>query len=160
MRGVDIGVVGVDPVSYRANTSAPHRLVEPGVSFALLLCHFPGVALRMPPGSFDLVLAGHLHAGQISVPLGRRRVTLAHPRARFVAGLYETPAGAMHVSSGTGTTFVPFRFFARPEVTELILRREAKPGCAAPGPCDSGLSTQASREEVVMTRKADPVDDR
>ena len=29
----------------------------------------------------------------------------------------------MHVSPGTGTTFVPFRFFARPEVTELVLRR-------------------------------------
>ena len=31
----------------------------------------------------------------------------------------------MHVSPGTGTTFVPFRFFARPEVTELVLRRGA-----------------------------------
>ena len=28
----------------------------------------------------------------------------------------------MHVSPGTGTTFVPFRFFSRPEVTELVLR--------------------------------------
>jgi predicted MPP superfamily phosphohydrolase len=28
----------------------------------------------------------------------------------------------MHVSAGTGTTFVPIRFFARPEVTELVLR--------------------------------------
>ena len=39
------------------------------------------------------------------------------------SGLYETDAGLMHVSPGTGTTFVPFRFFARPEVTELVLRR-------------------------------------
>jgi predicted MPP superfamily phosphohydrolase len=30
----------------------------------------------------------------------------------------------MHVSPGTGTTFVPFRFFARPEVTELVLKRQ------------------------------------
>jgi predicted MPP superfamily phosphohydrolase len=29
----------------------------------------------------------------------------------------------MHISPGTGTTFVPFRFLARPEVTELVLRR-------------------------------------
>jgi predicted MPP superfamily phosphohydrolase len=28
----------------------------------------------------------------------------------------------MHVSPGLGTTFVPFRFFARPEATELVLR--------------------------------------
>ena len=75
------------------------------------------------PDSFDLILAGHLHAGQICVPTPRGRITLAHPRARFVSGLYGTPAGLMHVSPGTGTTFVPFRFFARPEVTELVLRR-------------------------------------
>jgi predicted MPP superfamily phosphohydrolase len=28
----------------------------------------------------------------------------------------------MHVSPGLGTTFVPFRFAARPEATELVLR--------------------------------------
>jgi predicted MPP superfamily phosphohydrolase len=28
----------------------------------------------------------------------------------------------MHVSAGLGTTFVPFRFGARPEATELTLR--------------------------------------
>jgi predicted MPP superfamily phosphohydrolase len=28
----------------------------------------------------------------------------------------------MHVSAGLGTTFVPFRFFARPEATELMLQ--------------------------------------
>ena len=101
----------------------PHELVERGAALRLLLCHFPGIVDRMPGASFDLILAGHLHAGQICLPLPRRRITLAHPRARFVSGLYETEAGTMHVSPGTGTTFVPFRFFARPEVTELVLRR-------------------------------------
>jgi predicted MPP superfamily phosphohydrolase len=28
----------------------------------------------------------------------------------------------MHVSPGLGTTFVPLRYFARPEATELVLR--------------------------------------
>jgi predicted MPP superfamily phosphohydrolase len=28
----------------------------------------------------------------------------------------------MHVSPGLGTTFLPLRFFARPEATELVLR--------------------------------------
>jgi hypothetical protein len=31
----------------------------------------------------------------------------------------------LHVSPGIGTTFVPFRFFARPEVTELVVRSTA-----------------------------------
>jgi uncharacterized protein len=121
--GEHVSVVGVDPESYRARSAAPHELGDAEATFRLLLCHFPGIVGRIPPASADLILAGHLHAGQISVPLGRRRVGLAHPRARFVAGLYETPAGAMHVSPGTGTTFVPFRLFSRPEVTELVLRR-------------------------------------
>jgi len=123
VRGEAVTVVGVDPVAYRAHRSALDRLLEPGTAFGLLLSHYPGVARRLPPGSFALILSGHLHAGQISVPFGRRRVTLAHPRARYVSGLYATSAGLMHVSPGTGTTFVPFRFFARPEATELVLRK-------------------------------------
>jgi predicted MPP superfamily phosphohydrolase len=80
----------------------------------------------MPRGSFPLTLAGHLHAGQIALPYPGGRVMLAHPHGRWSSGLYETPGGVMHVSPGTGTTFVPFRFFARPEVTELVLRPAAR----------------------------------
>jgi predicted MPP superfamily phosphohydrolase len=122
LNGERVRVVGVDPESYRARSAAPHELTDPDATFGLLLCHFPGIVLRIPAASFDLILAGHLHAGQISIPVRRRHVGLAHPRARFLTGLYETPAGTMHVSSGTGTTFVPFRLFARPEVTEVVLR--------------------------------------
>ena len=126
VRGKTIQLIGVDPESYRAKRAQPHLLASTGLNLHVLLCHFPGIVDRIPEASFDLILAGHLHAGQICLGLGRRRITLAHPRARFVAGLYETEAGPMHVSPGTGTTFVPFRFFARPEVTELVLRRPRK----------------------------------
>ncbi|MCZ7588491.1 MAG: metallophosphoesterase [Gaiella sp.] len=123
LAGERCAIVGVGPDSYRERRSRPDALPDERATFRLLLCHFPGIIDRVSPGSFDLILAGHLHAGQICLPLPGRRVTLAHPRAPFVAGLYRTPAGVMHVSPGTGTTFVPFRFFARPEVTELVLRR-------------------------------------
>ena len=123
LAGERCAIVGVGPDSYREKRARPHELLDEGTSFRLLLCHFPAIVDRVPPGSFDLVLAGHLHAGQICLPAARGRVTLAHPRARFVSGVYRTPAGVLHVSPGTGTTFVPLRFFARPEVTELVLRR-------------------------------------
>lgn len=121
VRGIPIQVVGVDPTAYPHQT-APWALADAGAPLRILLCHFPGIVGRLPAGVFQLTLAGHLHAGQICVPLPGRRVTLAHPRGRFHAGLYRTPGGIMHLSPGTGTTFVPFRLFARPEVTELILR--------------------------------------
>jgi predicted MPP superfamily phosphohydrolase len=50
-------------------------------------------------------------------------VGLAHPHARYGAGLYRRDGTTMHVSAGLGTTFVPFRFLARPEATELVLQR-------------------------------------
>lgn len=122
-RGEWISMVGVDPETYRERTSRAQALADPSAALRVILCHFPGIVGRLPTGSFELVLPGHLHAGQICLPIPGRCFTLAHPRARFVAGLYESRSGAMHVSPGTGTTFVPFRFFARPEVTELVLKQ-------------------------------------
>ena len=120
--GARIQLVGTDADSYRRGRARPWKLADPEADLRILLCHFPGIARRLPDGAFDLVLAGHLHAGQIVLPYPGGRVLLAHPRSRYVAGLYEAGGGVMHVSPGTGTTFVPFRFCARPEVTELVLR--------------------------------------
>jgi predicted MPP superfamily phosphohydrolase len=78
----------------------------------------------VPAGRWDLILAGHLHAGQIALPYGLGKLLLAHPRARYPEGVFEREGTTMHVSPGLGTTFVPFRFFARPEATELVLRCE------------------------------------
>ena len=122
LRGAAVAIAGVDPETYRKKQSRPAQLARPEASLSILLCHFPGVVSVLPPASFDLILAGHLHAGQIVLPYPGGRLTLAHPRARLVAGVYRTPAGVLHVSPGLGTTFVPFRFFARPEATELVLR--------------------------------------
>jgi len=124
LRGRRVQIVGVDPRAYRQRRSQPWRLVDESADLRILLCHFPYVLDFLPPGAFDLVLAGHMHDGQISLPLGRKRkFRFAHPHVRYATGLYERPGGTMHVSPGLGTTFVPFRFFARPEATELMLRQ-------------------------------------
>ena len=125
LRGRRVQIVGVDPRSYRRGTARPERLADPDADLRILLCHFPNVIDRLQPGVFDLVLAGHLHAGQIVIPYGRGKVRLAHLRWTYAEGLYRRPGGVLHVSPGLGTTFVPFRFFARPEATELVLRSGA-----------------------------------
>jgi hypothetical protein len=124
-RGCEVQLVGVDPVTHHHGRARPWELADPGADLRILLCHFPEIELRLPAGTFGLVLSGHLHAGQLALPTPWGRVMLAHPRGRYCAGLYEAPGGVMHVSPGTGTTFVPFRFFARPEATELVLRAPA-----------------------------------
>jgi hypothetical protein len=123
LRGKRVLVAGSDPRS-RWSTRRP----RPGdltadADLRVLLLHYPRLADELPRGAFDLVLAGHMHGGQINLPYPGGRVHLAHLGARFTRGLYRLPQGTMHVSAGLGTTFVPFRFAARPEATELVLVR-------------------------------------
>lgn len=102
------------------------ELADPGADLRVLLFHYPDVVGYLPPDVFDLVLAGHLHGGQICIPTPRGKVRLEHLRARHWEGLHETPAGMLHVSRGLGTSFVPFRFLARPNATRLVLRSGAQ----------------------------------
>jgi predicted MPP superfamily phosphohydrolase len=125
LRGRSVQLVGIDPVSYRSGRADPEGRVDRDADLRILLCHYPHVFDRLRPGDYQLVVAGHLHDGQIAIPYGRGKVRLAHLSGRYTKGLYRRGDSALHVSSGLGTTFVPFRFFARPEATELVLRRPA-----------------------------------
>ena len=130
LRGERVAVVGVDPLTYRAKQARPHELADQGAALRLLLCHFPRIVERIPRSSFDLILTGHLHAGQICLPLPGRRVTLAHPRAQFVSGLYGTRARADARFAGHRDDVRPASVLrptrgdgARPSASELDWRR-------------------------------------
>jgi predicted MPP superfamily phosphohydrolase len=120
LRGRSVELGGVDPRSWLARRGSGFPPSD--ADLRILLCHFPRALETVPPGRWHLILAGHLHGGQIVLPYGFGRLLLAHPRARHAQGVFHRGATTMHVSPGLGTTFVPFRLFARPEVTELNLR--------------------------------------
>ena len=113
LRGLPVQVAGTAP---RASGPVPEP--DPAAALCILLTHYP----RLRTQGYGLVLAGHMHAGQIVLPHPRGKVRLAHLRAPLNEGVYREGGVTLHVSPGLGTTFVPFRFFARPEVTELVLR--------------------------------------
>jgi predicted MPP superfamily phosphohydrolase len=124
LRGCPVSLVGVEAAGFqrlRRHAEAVSQ-VDRTADLRILLCHFPSVLDRLPPGAFQLVLAGHLHGGQICVPAPGGRVGLAHPHARYRGGLYQREGTLMHISPGLGTTFLPFRVLARPEATLLVLR--------------------------------------
>jgi uncharacterized protein len=125
VRGRRVYIAGADPRSkWVSSRPQPPDLAvsRDDADLRILLIHYPELVDTLPADAFDLVVAGHMHDGQICVPYPGGKLRLAHVHARYTHGLYRTPAGAMHVSAGLGTTFVPFRFFARPEATELVLR--------------------------------------
>ena len=123
LRGRSAWIAGVHPrLIVRRKVRVDPNALSRDADLRILLSHFPRVFDRLEPGRFDLVLAGHMHDGQITLPYPGGKVRFAHLGARYARGLYRSPAGVMHVSPGLGTTFVPFRFAARPEATELVLR--------------------------------------
>ena len=124
VRGRSVWIAGAEPhlIVRGRRRLDPNRLAREA-DLSILLCHYPRVLDVLEPGRFDLVLSGHMHDGQIALPLPGGKFRFAHPSAPYNSGVYRSAAATMHVSSGLGTTFVPFRFAARPEVTELILRQ-------------------------------------
>jgi uncharacterized protein len=115
-RGRRIQIAGTSPHPVGAVPAADRE-----AALRVLLSHYP----RLTAPGYQLVLAGHMHAGQIVLPYPGGKLRFAHLRAKFAEGLYRRGGVTLHVSPGLGTTFLPLRFFARPEVTELVLRSVA-----------------------------------
>ena len=123
LRGRSVWIAGAHPrLIVRGEPKLDPNTLSRDADLRILLCHYPRVFDRIEPGRFDLVLAGHMHDGQIALPYPGGKIRFAHLTARYQRGVYRTDAGTLHVSPGLGTTFVPFRFAARPEATELVLR--------------------------------------
>jgi predicted MPP superfamily phosphohydrolase len=88
------------------------------------------IALTHDPDMFpflrdraDVVLAGHTHGGQIGLPLLRRAVVPS--RDGYIGGEVREGGGYMYVSRGVGTTGLPIRLAAPPEVAVLTIRSGA-----------------------------------
>jgi predicted MPP superfamily phosphohydrolase len=71
----------------------------------------------------DVTLAGHTHGGQVGLPLVRR--VTAPTRGGYVGGEVREGGGYMYVSRGVGTTGLPIRFAAPPEIAVLTIQSGA-----------------------------------
>jgi uncharacterized protein len=90
---------------------------------SLLLSHQPRVLDLAETQNVSLILSGHTHGGQISLPF-------IGPPARFskqlkyLRGLYEQGGTQLYVSRGTGVIGLPIRLGVPPEIAILRLRRK------------------------------------
>jgi uncharacterized protein len=105
----------------------------------LLLAHSPDQAerCRREYDAVDLILSGHTHGGQVRLPFIGAPVNSAVHAELYEDGLRRRPWTQVYTSRGLGTTRLPIRFLARPEVTILELTRGPRPPRRAPGPADS-----------------------
>ncbi len=83
----------------------------------ILLMHYPCLANRLYGRTFDLILAGHSHGGQVRIPF-YGPVFVPFGCDGYDLGLFHTKAGPLYVNPGIGyRNNLNFRFNCRPEIT-------------------------------------------
>ncbi len=88
---------------------------------AILLVHEP-YFFPWVPGRIALTLSGHMHGGQVNLPIFGSPVQLLRRRsAKYVYGEYALGERRMIVSGGLGTSYAPVRILRPPEVVMVKL---------------------------------------
>lgn len=93
----------------------------PKEAYSILLSHAPDLADRAKDEGFSLQLSGHSHGGQIRIPFIGALITPPFAK-KYSEGMYQLTDMQLYVNRGLGTTRMPLRFLARPEITVFTLQ--------------------------------------
>ncbi|HLL76999.1 MAG TPA: metallophosphoesterase [Pyrinomonadaceae bacterium] len=88
----------------------------------VLLSHQPLVLDLPETEGVSLILSGHTHGGQVSLPIVGAPVGHMN-EFKYLRGRFSRGETQLYVTRGTGTIGLPVRFGARPEIAVLRLRR-------------------------------------
>jgi len=109
---------GVADTRHRLPDSQAALRDVPDDAAVLFLTHDPDFFPDVPARA-DLTVAGHLHGGQVNVPILRLAAMPTAYGDRYVAGHVVEHGRHLYVSAGLGTAGLPLRLFRRPEVPVL-----------------------------------------
>mgnify|MGYP002079183454 CR=1 FL=1 len=146
IRGRNVAIAGVDdPYTHHDDLTAALRPNGSGPTTPLiLLAHAPTIADTLPVGGAAIVLSGHTHGGQIRLSPAKRITPLdsawyldrvfGRPISRLQRGFHWERGAVFYVANGIGTTRLPVRLGAPPEI--LIVYLSAIPP-HPDAPCDA-----------------------
>ncbi|MDI6706103.1 MAG: metallophosphoesterase [Bacillota bacterium] len=92
--------------------------------FIILVSHSPDYVERITTRKIDLVLSGHTHGGQVTLFGLWAPLIPSQYGQKYRSGMIETDYTRVIVSNGVGTITPPVRFFARPQVNIINLKKE------------------------------------
>jgi predicted MPP superfamily phosphohydrolase len=120
--GLDLWVAGVDDL-WEGHPDPGAALAEvPYDALLLMLAHNPDAWLEPGMERADLVLSGHVHGGQVRLPvLGALHTQGTHLTRRQADGWFRRNGSQMFVSRGVGES-LPLRFGVLPQVTLIRLK--------------------------------------
>lgn len=92
----------------------------PATDRIIALMHSPDSFLYMPSETM-IGFAGHTHGGQINLPIIGRAVTATRIGRRYAYGSQRFGGVPVYITAGIGTSILPARFRAPPEIVVLTL---------------------------------------
>lgn len=118
--------------SWKAFSEQTRHLIDTdgGSGDIIVLEHSPDV-LPMITGELSispdtrLMLAGHTHGGQVWLPILGRPIIPSSYGQKYAYGHIRDQGLDMFVTSGVGTSILPFRFLVPPEIAVITLKRKA-----------------------------------
>jgi hypothetical protein len=91
-----------------------------GGPFRILLAHSPDQLPWAQAHDADLLLAGHMHGGQIRLPLVGPIFAPSRLGVKYASGVFHAPPTIMHVTRGISGR-LPLRMNCAPEMARLVL---------------------------------------
>jgi predicted MPP superfamily phosphohydrolase len=102
-----------DLVTHHADLGATETAMREATGARVLVSHSPDAA---PLTRARLVLAGHTHCGQIMLPLAGPPVHVSRYGRRYLCGSVREGARTTIVTAGIGTSVLPLRWGAPPDM--------------------------------------------
>lgn len=119
--GRSITIAGTDESEYGSPDGA--AAMANAADFTVYLSHDPAYFEKYADNRAKLLLAGHTHGGQVTL-FGISMANLVHSyNYKYGRGIYQEPDRTIIVSNGIGTTILPLRFFARPQINLIELKK-------------------------------------
>jgi len=118
--GTELWIAGTGDYHVRRALVGRSLAKVPAGAPVLLLTHNPD-AFPAVPDHVALTIAGHTHGAQLDLPLVRRAVMPSNFGLRYHSGHIVEHGRQLYVSRGVGSTGVPARLFAPPEIPILRL---------------------------------------
>jgi predicted MPP superfamily phosphohydrolase len=123
-RGHRFCVAGTDDVWMKTHDLAAALKDIPADLPVILLTHNADATLDAAAARASLIVSGHTHGGQLRLPFFGPLTKLPQKLSKkFDRGLFPLSSTCtLAITHGIGETFLPLRFFARPEVLVLEAR--------------------------------------
>lgn len=121
--GVTSNIIDTTSMDDKLKTTYDY-LSTNNIQYRILLMHEPDYIDNIKENTFNLVLSGHSHGGQVKIPFMDDLVKVNGAK-KYYDDYYEINNTKLYISSGIGTTWFKLRLFNKPSFNFYRITKES-----------------------------------